>query len=434
MKAQRPLSLLLVFGSLLLTLAACRYPPKKAPQPPSTVATPTIPFPVAEAVTPGVPPLALRFGITRTSNFFDCNQARGIGAGATWVVVPWKAIQPAPDQWTFDRLDAVIENAEACGVEISLKLETGHDHWGVQPGGNSKGSMPPRSLDAYATWVQTTVRRYRGRVRAYAIENEVNASDFWASSWEEYLPVWQTGYAAVKAGDPDALVADFGIPSLVYGPAIAHNLYTQGDVAGAIEWLNRYLERRGFPQVESEEALTALLDQPEVQAALHVMDEHFQLQPRPDLYQLHYYEAWDLLPTVMDWIKAQMRAQGGEWPIEAWEIGYAWHDDKTCNPNVHARDLPKLLIVALGEGAERVYYLPYFSTRAYQGKMETVRALVDLDYRPRPAYFAFQQVAATLDDYAHAERVSAGLAEWCYRFDDLLACWTREGEVYYAQP
>ncbi len=271
--------------------------------------------------------------------------------------------------------------------------------------------------------------RYRGRVRAYAIENEVNAPAYWAGTLGDYQALWPVGYQAVKDADPDALVADFGMTSLSYGVAIARDLYDQGDVAGAIEWLNRYTARRGFAPVKDEDELLALLNDPETQQALAAMDWHFHMQPRPDIYQLHFYEAWDLLMPVVDWIKARMRANGSRWPIEVWEIGYAWHDEATYDPAAHARDVPKLLLTALGEGAQQVYYLPYYSIRARQGKLETVRALVDVNWQPRPAYYSYRTTSQTVGDFTGATRLAAGPDEWVYRFDDLLARWTRDGEV-----
>ncbi len=374
-----------------------------------------------------------RFGITRTSNFFDCGQAAGIDAQATWVVIPWRAIEPNQDEWTFEQLDQLVADAEGCGVKLGLKLVTGQGHWGV---GNAtsatKGSLPPVDLADYQDWVTTTVNRYRGRVYAYAIENEVNARRYWDGTLAEYKPVWQAGYAAVKAGDPDAKVVDFGMTSQSYGVAIARELVQEGKAGLALQWYNRYISRRDFPPLASEDELLDMLASPEVQDDLTVMDWHFQMQPRPDIYQLHFYEAWDMLPPVMDWIKLQMAAHGGQLPIEAWEIGYAWHDDASYDPQAHARDVPKLLLSALGEGADRVYYLPYYSTRAYQGRLETVRALVDVNYQPRPAYGSYRQTALRIANFASATRMQAGPTLWQYRFDDTVVQWTADGDVVYS--
>ena len=217
--------------------------------------------------------------------------------------------------------------------------------------------------------------------------------------------------------------------STSYGIAIARWRYEHGDLAGAIEWLNRYLDRRFHPNVQDEDSLRQWIYDPSAMEDYEIMMWHFQMQPRPDAYQLHFYEPWELLPALMSWIRDQMHDQGYEIPIAVWEIGYYWGDDATYDPAAHARDVPKLLLAALGEGAQQVYYLPYYSIRARQGKLETVRALVDVNWQPRPAYHAYRTTAQTVGDFTAATRLSAGPDVWLYRFDDVLARWTRDGEV-----
>ncbi len=384
----------------------------------------------------GGPVVSRHFGITITGEgFYDfnCERARSIAAGATWFVLPWPAVQPQPDRWTFEAADALVDAARACGLDVGLKLRTGYDHWGVKPGGNGRGSMPPRDLDAYRTWVKTVAAHFRGRVRAYAIENEVNAPAFWAGTFEEYKALWPVGYAAVKAGDPDALVVNFAMTSPRYGTAIARWRYEHGDLEGAITWLNRYLERRANPRVQSEEELKAWIYEADAQHDYEIMMWQFRAQPRPDVYQLHFYEAWDLLPEVMAWIRERMHDEGYEIPIEVWEIGYYWADDASYREDVHGLDVAKLLLTALGEGAPRVYYLPYRSLRAAQGKLETVRGLVNVDWSPRPAHAAYRRVVTTVGDFASADRLQAGPDRWCYYFDRLLACWTQDSNVVFSR-
>jgi len=375
----------------------------------------------------------VRFGIAQlgTGNAFVCDRPRGIRAEAFWIVVPWSFIEPQPDAWNFDLLDETVEAVGRCGLDLGIKLRTGRDFWGVEPGGTpeGRGSRPPRDLSAYRRWVETLVGRYRGRVRAYAIENEVNARSFWDAPYEAYEPVWEAGYRAVKAADPDALVLDFGMTSPSYGIAIARWRYEQGDLQGAIDWFNRYFRRRGRAPIRTEEQLREALSDPKAQSDYEILFHHLTRPDLYDAYQIHFYEPWELLPELLAWLRDRMREQGGgEKPIEAWELGYAWHDERSYDPERHGRDTTKLLVTALGEGVERVYYLPYASVRARQGRLETVRGLVDPDDRPRPAYYAYREAATRLAGFQEARRVQAGPDEWVYAFDGLLVRWTQDGE------
>ncbi|RMG55477.1 MAG: hypothetical protein D6723_02690 [Acidobacteria bacterium] len=376
----------------------------------------------------------VRFGVVQLgedNTTIYCDRLEGLGAGATWMKVPWKFIQPAQNQWNFDLLDELVDEAESCGIELAIKLRTGQGHWGVRPGGNGKGSRPPRNLDDYAQWVFTVVSRYRGRVRAYALENEVSASSFWAGSYDDYEPLWRVGHEAIKAADPDAVVVDFGMPSPSYGIAIARWRYDHGDVSGAIDWLNRYFAHRTSVRIETEQELRRILFAPEAERTYDIMMRHFQNPALYDAYQLHFYEPWDLLPEVFRWIRARMAEHGEIKPIEVWEIGYAFVDDRHYDEEIHGRDTVKLLVTALGEGARNVFYLPFTSARARQGRVETVRGLVDADGHRRPAYFSYQKTAAALEGFASARRISGGPEEWAYQFDDVLVRWTRDGEAVF---
>jgi len=344
----------------------------------------------------------VRFGIAHlaTASTFDCARPQAIDARASWIEVPWKFVEPQPGQWNFAVLDAGIDAAQRCGVDLGIKLFASRDFWGVQPGGQAKGSRPPRDIEAYAAWVRAVVERYRGRVRAYALENEVIAPAFWDADYEAYLSLWQRGYEAIKAADPEAIVVDFGMTSQSYGVAVARWRYEHGDLAGAMAWLNRYFVRRDPLHVTNENELKAALLTPEAQRIYDVMLDHFAHPTLYDAYQLHFYEPWDLLSDIFDWVRARMAEHGGVKPIEVWEIGYAWHDDPSYDPQRHGLDTAKLLVTALGEGASRVYYLPYASTRARNGRLETVRALVDAQGEPRPAFFSYRATVAQLRVFA----------------------------------
>ncbi len=113
-----------------------------------------------------------------------------------WLIIWWQGIQPDEATMDFSVLDDLVTTLEGLGVEISFKLETGQGHWGVEPlppGVTYGGSMPPKDLGRYYDWVYAVARRYRGRVRAYAIENEVAATSYWAASWADYVPVLARG-------------------------------------------------------------------------------------------------------------------------------------------------------------------------------------------------------------------------------------------------
>ena len=374
-------------------------------------------------------------------------QLASSGAQEIWINVDWSGVfSLGGDFWTL--LDAAIDGATDQGVAVALKLRTGQSHPGVvDPGGSSPGAswpLDPSDPGAYYDWVSQIASRYQGRVRAYAIENEVSATKFWAGSWADYVVLLELASQAIRTSDAQATIVDFGMPSPAYGLAIAREDYeASGDVAATIAWLtdyfgqrgSRYWQSQGWTVPANQAELEALLYAPDIDDDYQVMLQHFTVLDLVDAYQLHYYESWKHLPRVIEWIRNKMRAAGSIRPIEAWELGYAWYDDPAGVPPhgydeaAHARDAGKLLATAAGEGISRMHYLPYWSNDVAHGKEEVHWALVASDYTPRQALSAFQTAAALTAGRRHAQRLDLGPGQWGYDFDGLRLTWTETGDV-----
>ncbi len=245
------------------------------------------------------------------------------------------------------------------------------------------------------------------------------------------------GSAAIRAADAAALVVDFGMQSPAYGLAISRDVYEKtGDVAAAIDWLTRYFAQRGAGYLQSagfsiptnEQELVALPYSPEADNVWNIMMQHFLYLDSVDVYQLHYYESWTLLPEVLDWIRARMGETGIVKPIEAWELGYAFYDQALYDADAHGRDVLKLIATAYGEGLRRVHYLPYLNVGVAQGKPETHWGLVDSNDNGRPALMSFQNAITYSSGVSSATRIYPGIGEWGYRFDGLEITWTEQGD------
>ncbi len=443
----------LVWCSAVLVLSACatnRAAPTRADAPAPTATTTSAPV---LAVAPTLAPTGavaatltspaqriVRFGVTRDfGGEMKCDDLKALGARATWGSLQWEWVEPAQNVWKFESADAAVAQANACGWDVGIKLRTEQGHWAVQPVKNpqdaeynkehKRGSRPPKNMDDYYDWVYTVASRYKGRVRAYAIENEVNTPTFWLGTYDEYEAMLATAYRAIKAADSNALVLDSGMASMTYSAAVARWKYERGDVAGALDWLNRYVARRTEQQAQNEQDLRKVLYDEQTTRAYEIMLRHFQKAALYDVYQLHFYESWEMLPELMQWIKERMAENGGVKPIEVWEVGYAFANTARYDAQAHGRDTAKVLATALGEDAERVYYLPYYSARAKDGIDEMWWALVDLQYKARPAYDAYVKTAAALDGFAAAKQLRAGPTEWTYQFDNTIVRWSKQGEV-----
>lgn len=129
----------------------------------------------------------------------------------------WSRIQSARHEYDWTRLDAVVGKAEAVGAKIVyvmhgtprfLAENPNNDHtapW-MPPGSNSI----PKDVDVWNEFAWEVASRYKGRIHAYEIGNELQLADF-LHPWNDYTRgVWarmtKRAYRTIKAVDPDALV------------------------------------------------------------------------------------------------------------------------------------------------------------------------------------------------------------------------------------
>jgi hypothetical protein len=137
--------------------------------------------------------------------------ARAAGFDTIVQVFAWREIEPTRDQFHWEVTDQVVAAAEYYGLDLVVRLDQ-HPAWAsaVQPPLNA----PPDHLGDYRHFVERVAMRYRGRIRAYIIWNEPNLALEWGGRPPDpaaYVELLRTGYEAVKAGDPAALVVSAGL-------------------------------------------------------------------------------------------------------------------------------------------------------------------------------------------------------------------------------
>lgn len=291
------------------------------------------------------------------------------GGGMTWYEVEWCAIEPSEGARDWKIVDDAVDDAEQLDWQLVLKIRTG-SCWATggrigEPAGNRRMtvSVPPTDLDAYAQFVRAVVERYAPRgVHGYAIENEVNALNFWQSTADDYETLARTAADAIRGADPDAVVYDGGISSAGYGAAIARELLDAGDEAAAVDAYNGYYERRfstradDYWPVEDAAQLRAALASERGSHNLSFVDATFELARDGvfDVFQVHFYERWDNVPALMDLLRARLPAG---MPIEALEVGIFNPDDQ-YDEATQAAELTKTISLLMAGGARRVVALP----------------------------------------------------------------------------
>jgi hypothetical protein len=138
-------------------------------------------------------------------------QATALGAKWVRVFVPWVDVEPARGQYgqnwlaEYDRLLATLPKGSRAIFDV-----VGAPAW---ESGSSAANATPANPADYAALLHFLAQRWAGRVAAYEIWNEEDASRWWAGAPDPgaYTHLLQSAYTAVKSADPAAAVVLGGL-------------------------------------------------------------------------------------------------------------------------------------------------------------------------------------------------------------------------------
>lgn len=363
---------------------------------------------------PGAVDLGLKWNTFLTP---PLTYADAIGWGATFTEVEWCATRDLGEGERFAATDRALAQAQGYGFTMMIKLRVG-DCSGhavaTEPDedGPKNPSSAPEDPARYAAWVEAMVRRYAPRgVRTWAVENEVDAANFWTGTPQEYAETARLVSGAVHAVDPTAVVLDAGVSSTAYGVAIAGDLLDAGRESEALAFYQAYYARRleggvsRFPAVASVTALRRVLTGDRAVRARAMIAANWEVLRSGVIgaYQLHFYEDPAVLPSVLDYVENHLTARI---PVQAWEVGTAW-PGPSYDASAHAADLIRDVGVLLARRVSPIVYLPLaFTPRP--GKRQVFRGLVAPDGALLPAGEVFRRIATSAKTSASVLPVALG--------------------------
>jgi hypothetical protein len=381
---------------LALLLSGCTSDPepKPAPQPSSTFQLPGrgTAAPVADGATP--------FGAHWDWNRFDAFKGYlgKLKGSSTYYELSWCDVEQQQGTPNWARLDQVAQETKALGISLDLKIRigtcwaTGGEAQHTRGQAGKTESRMPLDMAAYQTFVGQVVSRSKANgVTQYAIENEVNAQQYWAGTPEEYDRLVRAGAEAVHRADPQAKVADSGISSVAMGMGIADRLLKAGQADAAVAAYTAYFERRvgtrgkQIPAVTDEATLrTALANPTNVRnlaflAATEKLLDDGVVQTR----QLHFYEHPDGITPFLEYLKAETPAGV---PLEAWEVG-RFEKSATADADqaAGAEEMTKVASRLAAGGITEVVWLPLAYNPQNKAGAEVRYGLLDPAGRERPA-------------------------------------------------
>jgi Big-like domain-containing protein len=153
-------------------------------------------------------------------------QIAGLGVGWVRAFVPWTTFEPTRGHLSENQVSEL--EAGLAGLPKGTKTILDVVDTPQWESGSTDPVMPPRDPADYARFIGALARRFAGRVDAWEIWNEEDASLWWASGPDPaaYTALLKAAHPAVKAADPSATVVLGGLTGNDY--EFLSQLYADG--------------------------------------------------------------------------------------------------------------------------------------------------------------------------------------------------------------
>ncbi len=120
----------------------------------------------------------------------------------------WSDIETASGVYNWATLDNTVQMAQSHGDRIEFTFGN-TPAWAA-----SAVTLPPANMTDWDNFVQAVATRYKGKIEAYEIWNEVNSTNYYTGTTAQLVTMQQHAYTIIKAADPAAIVLS---PSFVGG-------------------------------------------------------------------------------------------------------------------------------------------------------------------------------------------------------------------------
>lgn len=139
-----------------------------------------------------------------------------LGAKGLRLQAGWAKCEKAPGVYSFEWLEAVVDDARAQGVQPWVEFNYGNP---IYPGGGDTGlgggfPSSPEALAAWDRWVRALVMRLRDRVHEWEIWNEPDINNRGTAPVEQYVDLYLRTATIVRELQPNAKL---------YALALAHD-------------------------------------------------------------------------------------------------------------------------------------------------------------------------------------------------------------------
>ncbi len=147
------------------------------------------------------------------------------------VELRWNQVEPQRNQWDWGGTDLLVNSYAQKNMNL-LGLLCYSVAWASGGSGNGTVFGPPTDMNAWETYVRTTVSHYKGQIHTWEIWNEPDVAMFWnnhdGGDPVVYQQMLQRAYTAIKSVDPNATVMNGGVTGTERGANFVNTLVNNG--------------------------------------------------------------------------------------------------------------------------------------------------------------------------------------------------------------
>jgi len=351
--------------------------------------------------------------------------ARDLGVGWVRFDVIWQNVEPSRGTYDWSLADKVLE-AGGSQMNYLFTVYTS-SRWGTRSGTTKMfRDLPspnvPSNPDDYRKFLEELVRRYKSRVKYWQIDNEVyGGGNFWAGTPNGYVKLLRGAAQVIRRVDPKAKILSAGI---------ALGAFDVNDPSD--------------------------MESPKAKEALSFLDLVIKEgKDSFDVADVHLYWKWQAIGERLAFVKRRMERSGARKPIWVTELGgpdlrafLTRQEFDAITPELgprgkgrasgkleilrgneearvtyfeeyarerfqlQARELVKRFMLALAEGAERVFWhkLEPEGEDLFWNRM----ALTDREGIRGQGFFAYRLLTETLAGLKSVTRLDSGPGVYLY--------------------
>jgi len=295
---------------------------------------------------------------------------------------PWAGVEKEKGKYDFAPYDALTAGLEQRGMRALYILDYGNP---LYEAGNSVQTEAGRQ--AFARFAAAAAEHFRGRGIVWELWNEPNIKPFWTPEPDvnQYMALAKVVFPAIRAADPQAICigpGTSGLPREFLGECFRQGLLDLVDAVSVHPYRNQPPETAARDIL----ALRALIGR--------------------------YAPARADVPII-----------SGEW-------GYSSVWDK-YDPARQGRYLSREFLTNLSLGIPLSIWYDWHDDGPDPKESEHHFGTVTLDYQPKPAYLAMQELVRNLGGLRFVRRLQSAAEDYLLLFSDgrrhVLATWTLLG-------